>query len=543
MTHSCITLQGVGWALPDGTPLFSDLNEQFDSRHTGLVGRNGVGKSVLARILAGLVQPTRGHCTRQGRVHYLAQQITPAADASVSSLAGVQHTLEALARIEQGSCAVEDFEAVGDAWDIRQRLQQALHAHGLGHLDADRPASTLSGGQAMRVALIGAALAQADFLILDEPSNHLDQPARQALIEQLQAWPHGLLVISHDRALLEVMQRTVELSSLGLRSYGGPYRFYAQCKAQEQHSAVLALEHSKLQRRRDEQAMRQQHERQERRQAHGRQQGRHANQAAIIQGRQKERSEGSAGRLRQQHTAAQDRLDQQVHAAAQQVEDSVLIALQALSTPLVTRRCVATLEAVTLPFVSLALQRIDLLLGGQQRIGVVGANGCGKSTLLKVLAGHLMPLAGTCHVTPDTVYLDQQLTPLDPARTVLEQLQSVNRQASVSELRTRLAQLGLGARKAESPSGRLSGGERLKAALACVLYADPVPQLVLLDEPGNHLDLPSIQALEILLRGYQGALVVVSHDQALLDNLGLTHCLLASEQGWRLDAWQGASTA
>ncbi|MBD8574779.1 ABC-F family ATP-binding cassette domain-containing protein [Pseudomonas syringae] len=537
MTHSCITLQGVCWALPDGTPLFCDLNEQFDSRHTGLVGRNGVGKSVLARILAGLVQPTRGHCTRQGRVHYLAQQITPAAGASVASLAGVQPVLAALARIEQGSCAVEDFEAVGEGWDIRQRLQQALHANGLGELEADRPASTLSGGQAMRVSLIGAALAQADFLILDEPSNHLDQPARQALIEQLQAWPRGLLVISHDRSLLEVMQRTVELSSLGLRSYGGPYGFYAQCKAQEQHSAVLALEHSKAQRRRDEQAMRQQHERQERRQAHGRQQGRHANQAAIIQGRQKERSEGSTGRLREQHAALQARLALQVHEAAQRVEDAALIALQALPAPAVMSRCVATLEALTLPFVGTAPQRIDLLLGGQQRVGVVGANGCGKSTLLKVLAGQLMPASGVCRVTPDTVYLDQQQTALDPARPVLEQLQAVNRKAGVSELRTRLAQLGLDARKVESPSGRLSGGERLKAALACVLYADPVPSLVLLDEPGNHLDLPSIQALETLLRDYQGALMVVSHDQVLLDNLRLTHRLRGSEQGWRLEAW------
>ncbi|GAB7531692.1 ABC-F family ATP-binding cassette domain-containing protein [Pseudomonas sp. 3A(2025)] len=534
MTTACITLQGVSWVLPSGKTLFSDINEQFDSRRTGLVGRNGVGKSVLARILAGWLTPTHGRCTRSGHVHYLAQQITPDADDSVASLAGVRPIIQALERIEAGSCALEDFEAVGEQWDIRQRLQQALQINGLGHLEPARPANTLSGGQAMRVALIGATLAQADFLILDEPGNHLDRPARQALIEQLQRWPHGLLVISHDRALLEVMQRTVELSSLGLRSYGGPYSFYSHSKAQEQQAARQQLERCKLERSREQHAMRAQHERQERRQAQGKQQGRQANQAAIVLGRQKERSEGSAGRLRQQHTALQTQLNLRVREAAQQVDDSAVIHVQGVALNQVARRRVVELDDVMLPFVPAATRRTDLLLSARQRVGVIGPNGCGKSTLLKVLAGQLEPLAGTCSVTPECIYLDQHLTLLDPLRPVLEQLQRANRKACESELRTRLAQLGLDAQKILVPSGQLSGGERLKAALACALYGDSPPQLLLLDEPGNHLDLPSMQALETMLEAYRGALLVVSHDDVFLHNLRLTDRLLAAGQGWTL---------
>lgn len=534
MTTASITLQGVSWVLPDGRTLFSDINEQFDSRHTGLVGRNGVGKSVLARILAGLLAPAHGRCTRSGHVHYLAQQITPAADDTVASLAGIRPIIQALERIEAGSCAVEDFETVGEQWDIRQRLQQALQVNGLDDLEPARPASTLSGGQAMRVALIGAALAQADFLILDEPGNHLDRSARQALIEQLQRWPHGLLLISHDRALLETMQRTVELSPLGLRSYGGPYSFYSHSKAQEQQAARQQLERCKLERQREQHAMREQLERQERRQARGQQQGRQANQAAIVLGRQKERSEGSTGRLRQQHTALQQQLGLRVREAAQQVDDSAVISLPGVAVNQVARRRVLELDAVTLPFVSAATRRIDLLLSGQQRVGVIGPNGCGKSTLLKVLAGQLEPLAGTCNVTPECIYLDQRLASLDPLRSVLEQLHHASPTACESEMRTRLAQLGLNARKILVPSGQLSGGERLKAALACALYAGSPPQLLLLDEPGNHLDLPSMQALEAMLEEYRGALVVVSHDDVFLDNLRLTDRLLATEQGWTL---------
>ncbi|WP_443093061.1 ATP-binding cassette domain-containing protein [Duganella phyllosphaerae] len=195
------------------------------------------------------------------------------------------------------------------------------------------------------------------------------------------------------------------------------------------------------------------------------------------------------------------------------------------------------LDAVALPFVPAATRHISLTLSAQQRVGVVGSNGCGKSTLLQVLAGRIAPLAGRCQVVAGGVYLDQRLADLDPARTVLEHLLAVNRVVAEGTLRTWLAQLGLDAQKITAPSGALSGGERLKAALACVLYADPPAPLLLLDEPGNHLDLPSLQALETMLRSYRGALLVVSHDDTFLDNLALTDRLDASAHGWRLAPW------
>lgn len=185
MTSSHLTLESVSYVLPDGRTLFSDLNAQFDQQPTGLVGRNGVGKSVLAQILAGMLEPTGGSCLRSGSVYYLAQQISYHHYPSVAALAGAQPVLDALARIEAGSADPADFDAVGERWDMRQQLQQALEMHGLEYLDINRPAASLSGGEAMRVALIGAYLSSADFLILDEPTNHLDQVNRQALMKQL----------------------------------------------------------------------------------------------------------------------------------------------------------------------------------------------------------------------------------------------------------------------------------------------------------------------------------------------------------------------
>ncbi len=537
MTNPYLTLEGVSYTLPQGKSLFSHLNETFDSRRTGLVGRNGVGKSILAQILAGQLQPSSGRCLRSGNGHYLAQQVAPVSGLRVADLAGVGPTLAALGRIEAGSSAVEDFNLVEDRWDIRQQLQEALERNGLGHLNAETPADTLSGGQAMRVSLINALLSQADFLILDEPSNHLDRDNRLALIEQLKHWPHGLLIVSHDRQLLGTMERIVELSSVGLRSYGGNYSHYAEQKAQEQQNALDQLEHRKLERQRAKSSMQEQRERQERRQARGNQQGKQANQAKILLDRQKGRSQATTGKLRQQHATSQKQLAQRVHEAAELIDKDAAINLHALPLMPLTRQRVVELNAVQLPFIPAHQEPINLLLSGQQRVGVIGPNGCGKSTLLKVIAGQLAPLAGSCKVVPQPVYLDQGLADLDPQQSVLEQIQAVNRKSSEGDLRMRLAQLGLDAQKVTGPSGTLSGGERLKAALACVLYADPPPPLLLLDEPSNHLDLPSTLALEAMLSTYRGALIVVSHDDAFMNNLRLTDRLEYSGGGWMLSHW------
>lgn len=534
MTKINLVVKDMSFVLPDGRTLFSALNEQFDLRPTGLVGRNGVGKTVLAKLLAGLLEPGTGYCRCAGSVHYLAQHVGRSRGSTVADLAGVRHRLDALCRIESGSIAAEDFEALGDHWDLRKRLQNELERNHLGHMHADTPVDMLSGGEEMRVSLIGAMLSDADFLILDEPSNHLDRPNRQALIEQLQRWSRGLIVVSHDRQLLESMERIVELSPQGLRSYGGNYSFYVETRAHERQSAQQKLDECKLERQRQERVMRKHSLRQEQRQARGNRQGKESNQAKILLDRQKERSEVSSGSLRQKQAITRARLDQRVREAANHVEDESHVTLHAIPVTRTAKRCVAELDNVILPHLEGDTRTISLTIGGQQRIGITGPNGCGKSTLLRVLAGKAVPVSGTCLVTPEHAYLDQRLEQLDSEKTVLEQLQIANPTATESDLRMRLAQVGLEAHKITTPSGLLSGGERLKGALACVLYADSPPQLLLLDEPTNHLDLMSVQALEIMLRGYKGALVVVSHDDVFLKNIELTDHVCATEHGWRL---------
>ena len=534
MTSSILALDSVSFILPDGRTLFSGLTEQFDARRTGLVGRNGAGKSVLARLLAGELEPTTGRCLRHGSTYYLSQHAGQGAGCSVAELAGAGPVLAALGRIEAGSADPLDFDAVGERWDLRQRLAQELERAGLAGLAPETPVASLSGGQAMRVALAGALLRDPDFLILDEPSNHLDAAGRQALAQQLLAWRKGLLVISHDRALLGSMERIVELSEQGLRSYGGNFDVYEEARRQEQDSAARQLDQARQALRRDEQDRREQRERLARRQAAGKREGKTANQAAILLGGRKERSEGSAGRLRLRHEAAREEGALAVREAARLLRDDAAVRIHPAAAAAPVQRRVAELEDVLLPFARAPLDRISLGLTGRQRIGIEGPNGCGKSTLLKVLGGAVAPLAGKARLPVRVAWLDQQLGILAPGRSTLDQLLERNRSAGQDLLRTWLVQLGLDADAVQRPSGLLSGGERLKAALACVLYADEPPELLLLDEPGNHLDLPSLAALESMLNAYQGALAVVSHDSVFLERVKLTHRLRATPEGWRL---------
>lgn len=533
MTNPSLTLQGVSCLLPDGRRLFSDLDETFDLRRTGLVGRNGVGKSVLARLLAGLWPPSSGRLLVHGTTHYLAQEPRRAADATVAAVTGVAEILDALSRIEAGSVDPHDYDTVGTRWTIRHDLEHALQAQGLDYLDATVSMQRLSGGEAARVAFAGALLSEADVLILDEPSNHLDRDARRSLIDQLDRWPKGLIVVSHDRELLRHMQRIVELSPLGLRSYGGNYDLYALRSEEERRDAARDLEQRKAERRRDERALRDRHERAERREARDKRAARDANQAPILLGRQRERSEVTAGRMRERQEQQRVLLSERVRHAARRVDDQAAPIMRIATHESQGPFRIVSLEGVRLAYRREHADRLDLSITAGQRIGLVGPNGSGKSTLLQTLAGNLAPAEGLRQTWAPIAYLDQRLLDVDPGLSAVELLRAANAASPECDIRTRLAQIGIDARASALPSGRLSGGQRLATGLAMAIYADPPARLLLLDEPGNHLDLPSIRALEDMLRAYDGALVVASHDEDFLKRIGLTEYIEATATGWK----------
>jgi ATPase subunit of ABC transporter with duplicated ATPase domains len=522
-----IVAERVAFALADGRALLRDLSIAFGRERTGLIGPNGSGKTTLLRLLAGELTPTAGTVRRAAAVAVLPQDFRPAPDAPLAVVLGIDARLAALRRLDAGAATPADLELVGDDWDLPERTVAVLARLGLGHLPLDRPVGAVSGGEATRVALAGLALGRPDFVLLDEPTNHLDAASREALYDFVEGWTGGLLCVSHDRALLRRMDRIVELSALGVRVYGGDYDDYRARRDLDDAAAARELGSARAALRSAEHEARVVRERQAQRDARGHASRATANMPKILLNARKGQAEATGARVRAITAREVEERRERVAAARTRVEERERPRFDLPSTALPAGRTVLALDDVTVRFPGAsapALDGVSLRIVGPERVAITGPNGSGKSTLLRVAMGDLVPDAGTVRRLPDgeTAYLDQHGVPLDPARSVLDNFRARHPHMEATAARYALARFLFSHEAALQPVGTLSGGQRLRASLACVLGGARPPALLVLDEPTNHLDLDALDALERALQAHDGALLVVSHDAAFLDAIGVT---------------------
>ena len=527
-------LHQVTCQFPTGDTLFGPLNLTLEPSLCALVGRNGSGKTRLLRLLSGLDEPATGHIERFGSHAWVAQQHVISSQTTLAELLGYDAIFAARKRIDSGDYQPDDLALLDGHWDIAERLSEAFINATLPPFEPDKPAIELSGGERIRALLCGAFTAGADFLLLDEPTNHLDRQGRAWFYDQLSRYQGGVLVASHDRELLEQVPRILELSASGLRSYGGNYADYQAQRDAEQQAARAALEHAATERKRTRARMQKEHDDSQRRSAKTLRTVDTLNIASFERVKYKGAAKERIGTWKKQHSEQNEALNAAVNKARERVEDDNPVMFTLPGSQIPEGKQVLVMENLVLQHVPVPplTWRID----GPMRVALKGPNGCGKSTLLKTLLGEMAPRSGSCKVSVSCAYLDQHLSRFDLSQSVMTHLNLGNTPLEEGVLRTRLAQLQLGADKVMLPLAALSGGERLKAALACVLWRAEATQLLLLDEPTNHLDLASVQAIEAALAGFPGALLVVSHDEAFLSGLTLTHELVWEEAGWRCDS-------
>ena len=532
---------------------------------------NGSGKSTLLKLIAGELRPGSGAVRADGEVGYLPQAITLGAHRSVSDLLGITAARDALHAIEAGETGEDAFAAVGDDWDVEERARAWLDRLGLDHLSLDDRVERLSGGETILVALAALFLRRPDIMLLDEPTNNLDLDARKRLHDAVASWTGVMVIVSHDRELLELVDQVADLSGGEIRIYGGNLDSYEELLAAEQAAAERAVTAAAADVRREHRDFVDAQVKQARRDRQGRKVAASGSLPRIVAHARKRTAQETAGRSRELHSerlqAARGRLDE----AEQAVRDDAEIRVSLPGTAVPAGRTVLTVtglagphwhpaspapdarpapgvstphtsptpdvppqapdappqapDAPPAPDAAPVAPLAELIVRGPERIALTGPNGAGKTTLLRAIAGLAGRPGVDVRLGAVTGYLPQRLDILDDSLSVVDNVRAAAPAASVNEVRASLARFLFRGERADRLAGTLSGGERFRAVLAALLLARPAPQLLLLDEPTNNLDMASVRQLSQALEGYRGAILVASHDVPFLRSAGITRWL------------------
>tara|TARA_R110001592_G_scaffold177827_3_gene418329 strand:- start:7239 stop:8837 length:1599 start_codon:yes stop_codon:yes gene_type:complete len=518
MSNPVLSAQGLSFAFPGHPPIFANVSLQLNAGHYALLGHNGAGKSLLMSVLAGVRMPLMGTVEHHKAVCWQPQLAADVPSGmTVAQYLEIDKVVAALERLDAGQGSAEDVETVGEQWLLRESLTKRFVEFSLPPDCLQRDLMTLSGGQRSRLALLRLAPSANAFLLLDEPSNHLDQDSRLWLRDWLFAHPGGSLCITHDQDLLRQYQQIFELRGGSLFSYGGGLADYESQRANEIASAQAELKHARLTMRKERDQCQQEKERQERRSGQGSARAAKGGMPRILLGAMKARSESTTGKIQGKHQDALLHEQERARNAAARLEKIDPLHFS-LTKPSIRSGTVAQLDGVLLPYVQNKAIRMHIRAG--QRWRIYGPNGSGKSLLLRVLAGKLKPVAGQCNLKGHIALLDQHLSMLDNERSALVNFQFLNPGWTEQAYRDKLAQIRLRRERALLPMASLSGGERLKVALAILTMGPQAADLLLLDEPDNHLDLESQNLLADTLLAFAGTIVMVTHSDALAEAIG-----------------------
>ncbi|MBV7532118.1 ABC-F family ATP-binding cassette domain-containing protein [Chitinophaga sp. sic0106] len=520
-----LIIRSLHYVHPDNEELFHDLSFILnDGEKAALVGINGVGKSTLLRILSGKLELTSGDIIHSELPWYVPQHLGEYDAWSVAKVLGADKKLAALQAILAGDTDAQQFTDLDDDWDIENRVKTVLEKWELGDINENRLMGSLSGGQQTKAFLAAMELNSPGLILLDEPSNHMDDRTRKKLYTLIQQSKSTMLIVSHDKALLNLMNKTLELSEKGVEVFGGNFDFYQQ-KKMDQVNVLRARLHVQAK------ALKESEKKAtdmagHRAQQESRSAGMSGSIPRIIAGGLKNKAERSTARMLHTHEEKIASLLLNMEEIKSQIQEYEILKLDIRSPEISPGQLLIDMEGINFKYDDRFLwNNISFQLRSGERVQIQGENGSGKTTLLKIITGELLPAAGSYNRMPFShFYLDQHYSMLDPKLNVYEQIQAYNKRGlEEQELQELLIHAQFKPEHFDKKTTVLSGGERMKLSLCCLLASNQAPDLLILDEPTNNLDIKSLEVVTLAVKNYQGTLLVISHDNYFIDEIGIDY--------------------
>lgn len=520
--------QNIIYTLPLGKVLFRDVHFSLNKgEKIALVGDNGTGKSTLLQIAAGRIPLQDGAFTTAVRPYYVPQHFGQYDHLSIAGVLDISRQWQALQAILKGSTDTRDFEALADDWELEERCRRALNKWGLPHITVETPFKQLSGGEKTKLFLAGIDIHQPLLVLLDEPTNHLDTTGRQQLYDWLQTTAAGVLTASHDRSLLALCNPIWELSGTGINVYGGDYAFYETRKAEEEAALQHRIVHTARTLKEAGKKQQESLERKQRENARGERNRKSGGIPKILLNGRRQQAETSLGRLKDVHEEKVSRLRTELDELREHEPWHGEMRTDFHDARLHTGKILVKATELNFSYgneQTLWPDPLSFEVRSGDRISIAGPNGSGKSTLVQLLMGTLPPSSGELYRASFThLLLDQEYSLIDRQQTVITQMASCNElQLLDHELKLRLHRFLFDSNSWDKPCPVLSGGEMMRLSLCCMMVKNNAPDVIVLDEPTNNLDLRNIRILTSTMADYAGTLIVISHDRTFLEEIGIS---------------------